>query len=232
MNPLTTVNSNAYVALGKKLYVNKKQKKNNRPNKSSSTNITSSKRKRLTEIDEAPKIGEEIRTQSDAQAIGGEESTDVTTLRKLKTLTIAKSVFPNTSHSESPASSSSMKSAEKLKESRSHDPNIANSGSELPCSTDWIVAKPEFAVKEIVWSKLRGHSHWPARIERIVSNAAGTKMFDVVWFNDYRRSRIYRLQVFKFLENFEKFAIKFDDVVGLKTAAFEAMYCYRKENFH
>lgn len=76
MNPLTTVNSNAFVAPGKKLYVNKKQKRKNHPNKSSSTNITRAKRKPLTEIDEALKIGEEIRTQSDAKAIEGVESTD------------------------------------------------------------------------------------------------------------------------------------------------------------
>lgn len=54
-------------------------------------------------------------------------------------------------------------------------------------------------------------------------------MYDIVWFNDYRHSNIYKSQAYKFFEQFEKFADKFDDVIGLKAAAFEAMYEYKKK---
>lgn len=90
------------------------------------------------------------------------------------------------------------------------------------------VAKPEHRVNEIIWAKIKGFAHWPAKIAKISSTANGNIFYEVVWYNDYRRTKIYKLQVFKFFENFEKFASKFDEVVGLKTAAFEAMYEYKK----
>ena len=90
------------------------------------------------------------------------------------------------------------------------------------------VANLDFAVNEIVWTKVRGFATWPARIERIITTPAGRTMYEIYWFSDYRRSKVFRLQVFKFLENFEKFAMKFDEVVDLKTA-FEAMYTYRQK---
>lgn len=54
-------------------------------------------------------------------------------------------------------------------------------------------------------------------------------MYEIVWCNDYRRSKIHKKQISKFLENFEIYSKSFDDFIGLKTAAFEAMYEYRKE---
>lgn len=93
------------------------------------------------------------------------------------------------------------------------------------------VAKPEFAVNEIIWAKLKGFCHWPARIDKVIRTHSGSTMYEVIWYNDNRRSKMYKLQVFKFLENFEQFAKKFDDVIGLKTAAYEAMYTYRQNNF-
>lgn len=93
------------------------------------------------------------------------------------------------------------------------------------------VTNPDFVVKEIIWAKIKGFYHWPAQIDKIITTAAGITMYEIIWFNDYRRSKIYKSQVFKFLENFEQFSNKFDDVVGLKTAAFEAMCTYRQNNF-
>lgn len=92
-------------------------------------------------------------------------------------------------------------------------------------------AKPEevltiapivFQVGEVVWAKIKGSAHWPAKIKSFPSS----KMVIVVWFNDYRTTKIYRTQVFKFLTHFDTFAKSFDRVVGLKKAAQEGLIYY------
>lgn len=93
---------------------------------------------------------------------------------------------------------------------------------------DRALIRPEFLMNEIIWAKIRGHSHWPAKINRITPAATGLITYEVVWYNDYRRTKIHRTQAYKFLENFEKFATKYSSVIGLKTAAFEAMYEYKQ----
>lgn len=80
----------------------------------------------------------------------------------------------------------------------------------------------EFKLNEIVWARIKGSPHWPARIISFPSN----KMALVRWFNDYRVTKLYRTQLFKFLNNFDQFAKKFPDTVGLETAAREALICY------
>lgn len=107
------------------------------------------------------------------------------------------------------------------------DDRIANKLPNSPPKNMLTIAKPDFKINEIIWAKIKGSVHWPAKIDRILSKSNGTIMYDVIWYNDYRRSKIYKLQAVKFLENFEKYSERFDDVVGLKTAAFEAMYEYR-----
>lgn len=94
-------------------------------------------------------------------------------------------------------------------------------------SKQLAISIPDFVLNEIVWAKIRGSAPWPARIDRISLTKNGIQVFEIVWYNDYRRSKIYKTQLNKFLENFEKFAPRFDDVIGLRTAAFEAMYEYR-----
>lgn len=79
-------------------------------------------------------------------------------------------------------------------------------------------ANVEFSVDEIVWGKLRGHSHWPCKIISIEQNR-----FVVTWFNDYRNSTLFRTQMFKFMPNFKEFAKKFSSSVALETAAKEAL---------
>lgn len=108
-------------------------------------------------------------------------------------------------------------------------PNIVESTSASPAagpSTIPIqsleVAVIDFKIDEIVWAKIKGHAHWPARVKSFPSQ----RMAEVVWFNDYRRTKLYKTQLYKFLANFEKFAARFDDTVGLKTAAQEAMMLY------
>lgn len=80
--------------------------------------------------------------------------------------------------------------------------------------------KPNFILKEIIWAKIKGFPGWPAQIIDFPSQ----KMVIVKWFNDGRITKIYRTQMFKFLINYDKFAVNFDDAIGLKTAAREALY--------
>lgn len=79
---------------------------------------------------------------------------------------------------------------------------------------------PHFRPREIVWAKIKGSPAWPARIIDLPSQ----KMVLVKWFNDGRITKVYRTQVFAFLINYDKFAIHFDNAIGLKTAAREALY--------
>lgn len=89
------------------------------------------------------------------------------------------------------------------------------------------VVKIEFCVDEIVWAKIKGFSHWPAKIRSFPSN----KMAVIIWFNDYRKTKLYRTQLFKFLPNFDEFSKKFNDTVGLETAAKEALFCFGQNLF-
>lgn len=80
------------------------------------------------------------------------------------------------------------------------------------------VAVMPFSTGEVIWCKIRGAVHWPAKILLI-----GTRQIEVEWFNDYRTSKVFRSQIYKFYPNFRLFAEKFDTTVGLKAAAQEAM---------
>lgn len=82
-----------------------------------------------------------------------------------------------------------------------------------------IVARIDYKINEVVWAKIKGFPHWPAKLKRIDSN----KMVTVVWFNDYRTTKIYKTQLSKFLLNFEQFAHTFEQHIGLKKAAHEAL---------
>lgn len=48
-------------------------------------------------------------------------------------------------------------------------------------------------------------------------------MVVVVWFNDYRTTKMYKSQIFKFLKNLDTYAVNFKNVVGLEKAAQGAM---------
>lgn len=84
------------------------------------------------------------------------------------------------------------------------------------------VAEKDFIVGDIVWAKIKGHSHWPAKLTAQTSRL----MVEVLWFNEYRRTKVYRSQLFEFIKNCEKFSGKFDSVIGLRTAVKEAMVCF------
>lgn len=82
-----------------------------------------------------------------------------------------------------------------------------------------VIARIDNKIDEVVWAKIKGHTHWPAKIKAFPSS----KMAIVVWFNDYRTTKIYRTQLFKFLVHFDEFSKKFDQIIGLETAAQEAL---------
>lgn len=80
----------------------------------------------------------------------------------------------------------------------------------------------DFKIEEVVWAKIKGYPHWPAKIKSFPSNRTA----EVVWFNDYRKTKIFRTQLFKFLPHFDTFAKKFDETIGLKKAAQEGLIIY------
>lgn len=80
------------------------------------------------------------------------------------------------------------------------------------------IAKLSYAVGEVIWGKIRGWPHWPAKV---VQNHG--RLIEVEWFNDYRTTKLYHTQMFKFYPNYDVFAEKFQTSVGLKTAATEAL---------
>lgn len=94
-------------------------------------------------------------------------------------------------------------------------------------SNEKTIMKIPFRIGEVVWCKIRGSSHWPARILSF-----DNRRYDVHWFNDYRRSKVFVSQLFKFEKYFHEFAKKFSSSIGLETAAKEAVIylASRKQN--
>lgn len=81
------------------------------------------------------------------------------------------------------------------------------------------VAALDYQIDEIVWGKNRGWPHWPAKIISI-----DNRRCNVEWCNDYRKSKLFKTQLFKFSDdNFKNFAKKFPTSIGLQTAAKEAL---------
>lgn len=85
-------------------------------------------------------------------------------------------------------------------------------------SENTAVATIPFNVGEVVWGKIRGWPHWPAKVIQI-----HPRRYEVIWYNDFRVTKLYRSQIYKFGPNFSIFAEKFDTTVGLKEAAEQAM---------
>lgn len=81
-----------------------------------------------------------------------------------------------------------------------------------------VVSNLTYTLNEVVWGKIRGWPHWPARITSIEG-----RRYQVQWFNDYRNSKLFRTQLFKFYKNYDEFSKPFAQKVGLETAAKEAV---------
>lgn len=78
------------------------------------------------------------------------------------------------------------------------------------------VAVNNFSVGTIVWCKIKGFRHWPARIVKLEG-----KKITVFWYNDYRISTVSILQ----LTPFVKFCKKYSKsaTISLSTAIKEAL---------
>lgn len=89
------------------------------------------------------------------------------------------------------------------------------------------VSNEFYRVGQVVWAKLRCFPSWPAKIERICGDKK--QLIEIYWFNDYRRSKVFRSQIFDFHKHFAEFAVDFDKHIGLEMAAKEALiYIARK----
>lgn len=87
------------------------------------------------------------------------------------------------------------------------------------------IALMPFVIGEVVWGKIRGWPHWPARIVKIHSPPY-TKTpirYEVYWFNDYRTTKLFRSQVYNYNQNYEIYTKKCETTIGLKTATREAL---------
>lgn len=87
-------------------------------------------------------------------------------------------------------------------------------------TADGTVAVIPFKVGDVVWCQLRGHPIWPAQVKEIIDNYA-----TIVWFNDYRTSKVHRTQLslFNYMPTFTKKNVK------QETAIKEALlYCKPK----
>lgn len=110
---------------------------------------------------------------------------------------------------------SEMKPSEKQKISEASQLDEKQNSKTKECN---IVANLLYSIDEVVWGKIRGWPHWPARVTSIEQNK-----YVVTWFNDYRKSKLFHTQLFKFYPNFESFSNKFSSSIGLETAAKEAL---------
>lgn len=81
-----------------------------------------------------------------------------------------------------------------------------------------VIATQPFKVGEVIWGKIRGWNHWHCKIITILP-----RRYEVIWYNDFRVTKLYRSQIYKFVPNFDLFAEKFDTTVGLRQAAEQAM---------
>lgn len=96
-----------------------------------------------------------------------------------------------------------------------------NDGSFIVIDLPGTVALLDFQIGEVVWAKIKGFPHWPCTIKSFHK-----KMVLVVWFNDYRCTKVFKSQLFKFLQNFDLFSKSFNQRIGLETAAREALIAY------
>lgn len=138
---------------------------------------------------------------------------------KMSLTNVNQMAMPST-HDEPNSKTSKVESAAMVKPE--------SSGSSIALATNLMqVAVIDFKLEDIVWAKIKGYPPWPAKI--VLFPTAKTAM--LLWFNDYRKTKVFRTQLFKFLPNFDKFAVHFKKHLGLETAAKEALQCYGQNMF-
>lgn len=104
-------------------------------------------------------------------------------------------------------------------DSRSKKPKHANiNDGILQLKTPSVLVAMGFISNEVVWGRIKGWPVWPAKIKRIEP-----KTYEVVWFNDYRTSKLSKNQIYKFHSNFAEFTKNAHSKIGLSTAIKEAL---------
>lgn len=93
-----------------------------------------------------------------------------------------------------------------------------------PVTSTNTISNPalEFKVGEVIWGKIRGSVHWPAIITGII-HGKRCQRFELLWFNNYLKTIVFRSQLFKFESNINEFSKMFPTTIGLETAAKEAL---------
>lgn len=94
----------------------------------------------------------------------------------------------------------------------------------LPTAANTIALLP-FQTGEIVWGKINGWPHWPAKITKIIlpTSKRTPIRYEVYWFNDYRYTKIFSSQSSKFYSNYDEYSAMGETRIGLKTAVREAV---------
>lgn len=87
------------------------------------------------------------------------------------------------------------------------------------------VALIQFRVGDVVWCKLKGFPKWPAKIKEICDQ--NNNYITIVWFNDYRITKVHRGQLAEFKNVPDAILSKTKKNVRLEKAVKEAMIYYR-----
>lgn len=101
--------------------------------------------------------------------------------------------------------------------SKMNSPVDSTGVENIELSTSKTVSVIEFSMDEVVFAKIKGYPTWPAKIVGFEN-----KRCEIQWFNDYRRSKVFRSQLFKFNDaNVDKFSKA--KKLGVETAIKEAI---------
>lgn len=132
----------------------------------------------------------------------------------LRSSTVAQSKFYKPTEKET-AVKENVAIETVAKEAAAEKSKISEIGLPIRSTT---LALNDFCMNEVVWGKLKGWPHWPARVTAIEG-----RRYELYWFNDFRKSKVYRTQLFKFAANFETFSKHFSTSFALAKAAQEAI---------
>lgn len=170
------------------------------------TNTTDDAKSGVAKIQNIPKSKSNSNQKEDAYRY----STRLQSQRNVKTMASKRSNDVNTSV---------MTNAKKQKLSQKPDlpATVEREYSEL-IPTESTVATLVYKINEIAWGKIKGWPHWPCRITGVDG-----KKYEVVWLKDYRKSKLFHTQLYKFHANFTEFSKKSSTSVGLETAIKEAL---------
>lgn len=79
----------------------------------------------------------------------------------------------------------------------------------------------DIQMNEVVWAKISGYPEWPAKVDRIYG--IRNQMCEIVWFNDYRRTKLHKGQLKNFVSDFENHRSNIPNYIGLEAAIKEAL---------